>query len=75
MGGVDELPGLPLVRYAASLGTSRPWYASGGIDLGNLDEVLDAGARRVVVVRALTDAADPAAAAAEFARRLVTALP
>ena len=66
-------PGLPLVRYAASLGTSRPWYAIGGIDLGNLDEVLAAGARRVVVVRALTGAADPAAAAAEFARRLAAA--
>jgi thiamine-phosphate pyrophosphorylase len=68
-------PGLPLVRYAAGLGASRPWYAIGGIDLGNLDEVLAAGARRVVVVRALTDAPDPAAAAAEFARRLATALP
>ncbi len=73
-------PGLPLVRYAATLDqashqTPRPWYAIGGIDLGNLDEVLAAGARRVVVVRALTDAADPAAAAAEFARRLAVALP
>ena len=68
-------PGLPLVRYAASLGTSRPWFAIGGITLGNLDEVLAAGARRVVVVRALTDAVDPAAAAAEFARRLAAALP
>jgi thiamine-phosphate pyrophosphorylase len=73
-------PGLPLVRYAATLDqaghqTPRPWYAIGGIDLGNLDEVLAAGARRVVVVRALTDAADPAAAAAEFARRLAAALP
>jgi thiamine-phosphate pyrophosphorylase len=68
-------PGLPLVRYATSRGASRPWYAIGGIDLGNLDEVLAAGARRVVVVRALTDAPDPAAAAAEFARRLATALP
>ena len=66
-------PGLPLVRYAASLGTSRPWYAIGGIDLGNLDEVLAAGARRVVVVRALTDAADPAAAAAGFTSRLAAA--
>jgi thiamine-phosphate pyrophosphorylase len=63
-------PGLPLVRYAAGLGAGRPWYAIGGITLGNLDEVLAAGARRVVVVRALTDAADPAAAAAEFAARL-----
>jgi thiamine-phosphate pyrophosphorylase len=68
-------PGLPLVRYAAALATTRPWYAIGGIDLGHLDEVLAAGARRVVVVRALTDAPDPAAAAAEFARRLAVALP
>src|SRR6201995_378356 len=73
-------PGLPLVRYAATLDqaghqTGRPWYAIGGIDLANLDQVLAAGARRVVVVRALTDAADPAAAAAEFARRLAAALP
>ena len=68
-------PGLPLVRYAAALATTRPWYAIGGIDLGHLDEVLAAGARRVVVVRALTDAPDPAAAAAEFARRLAAALP
>ena len=68
-------PGLPLVRYAAALATTRPWYAIGGIDLDHLDEVLAAGARRVVVVRALTDAPDPAAAAAEFARRLAVALP
>lgn len=63
-------PGLGLVRHTASLGTDRPWFAIGGIDLGNLDEVLAAGARRVVVVRAITEAEDPGAAAAEFARRL-----
>lgn len=63
-------PGLALVRYASSLGTTRPWFAIGGIDLGNLDQVLDAGARRVVVVRAITEAPDPGAAAAEFAARL-----
>lgn len=63
-------PGLGLVRYAASLGTTRPWFAIGGIDAGNLDEVLDAGARRVVVVRAITEARDPAAAAASLARRI-----
>ncbi|MFB7471104.1 thiamine phosphate synthase [Kitasatospora sp. NPDC056184] len=63
-------PGLGLVEYAAKLGTARPWFAIGGIDLGNLDEVLAAGARRVVVVRAVTAAEDPGAAAAEFARRL-----
>jgi thiamine-phosphate pyrophosphorylase len=64
-------PGLDLVRHAASLGTVRPWFAIGGIDETNLDEVLAAGARRVVVVRALTEAADPGAAAARLKRRLV----
>ncbi|MGH8890346.1 MAG: thiamine phosphate synthase [Acidothermaceae bacterium] len=63
-------PGLDLVRYVASLNTQRPWFAIGGIDLTNLDEVIEAGARRVVVVRAITDAADPGAAAAAFATRL-----
>lgn len=63
-------PGLDLVRYAASLATRRPWFAIGGIDAGNLEEVLDAGARRVVVVRALTEAADPAMAAAGIAKRV-----
>jgi thiamine-phosphate pyrophosphorylase len=63
-------PGLPLIRYVRELGAPRPWFAIGGINLGNLGEVVAAGARRVVVVRAITDAPDPAAAAAEFARRL-----
>jgi thiamine-phosphate pyrophosphorylase len=68
-------PGLSLVRYASGLETTRPWFAIGGIDLGNLDQVLAAGARRVVVVRAITEAADPGAAAAEFAARLRAAQP
>ncbi|WP_097964421.1 thiamine phosphate synthase [Streptomyces sp. or20] len=63
-------PGLDLVRYTASLGAARPWFAIGGIDAGNLDQVLDAGARRVVVVRAITEADDPAAATADLARRV-----
>jgi thiamine-phosphate pyrophosphorylase len=72
-------PGLPLVRYAASRASrpgvgpgaaARPWFAIGGIDAGTLDQVLDAGARRVVVVRALTEADDPGQAAADLARRL-----
>ncbi|MGV9263640.1 thiamine phosphate synthase [Kitasatospora sp. NPDC003701] len=63
-------PGLGLVAYAAERTTDRPWFAIGGIDLGNLDEVLAAGASRVVVVRAITAADDPQAAAAAFARRL-----
>ncbi|MFJ7586090.1 thiamine phosphate synthase [Streptomyces sp. NPDC097617] len=63
-------PGLDLVRYAASLEQGRPWFAIGGIDGSNLDEVLDAGATRIVVVRALTEATDPGAAAAELAKRV-----
>jgi thiamine-phosphate pyrophosphorylase len=60
-------PGLELVRYAAGLGTDRPWFAIGGIDLGNVGQVLAAGARRIVVVRAVTEAADPYAAARALA--------
>jgi thiamine-phosphate pyrophosphorylase len=66
--------GLALVEHAARVAPpepgGRPWFAIGGIDLTNLDEVLAAGATRVVVVRALTDAADPAAVAADLAARL-----
>jgi thiamine-phosphate pyrophosphorylase len=61
--------GLELVRYAASK-VSLPWFAIGGINEANLDEVMDAGARRVVVVRAITEAADPVAAAGALRERL-----
>lgn len=66
-------PGPGLLAHAAATvppGEGRPWFAIGGVDLSNLDETLDRGARRVVVVRAITQADDPGAAAAEFARRL-----
>ena len=56
-------PGLPLVRIAADLAGDKPWFAIGGIDIGRLPDVLDAGARRIVVVRAITGAEDPRAAA------------
>ena len=62
--------GLPLLTQAAMLGAARPWFAIGGIGLPELDGVLAAGATRVVVVRALTEAADPGAAAAAFAKLL-----
>lgn len=62
--------GLGLLEHVASLRTERPWFAIGGIDLTNLDEVLAHGATRVVVVRALTEAADPGAAARAFRDRL-----
>jgi thiamine-phosphate pyrophosphorylase len=56
--------GLDYVRYAARVAGGRPWFAIGGIDLGNVREVIAAGASRVVVVRAIRDADDPRAAAA-----------
>lgn len=62
--------GLTLVEHAASLGTAKPWFAIGGVDLSNVDQVVDAGASRIVVVRAITDAQDPTAAAAELLSRL-----
>ena len=63
-------PGLGLISYAAGLAATRPWFAIGGIDEGTLADVLEAGARRIVVVRAITEAADPGAAAARLAARL-----
>ena len=57
--------GLDYVRHAASAAT-LPWFAIGGIDAANIAEVIDAGARRAVVVRAIRDALDPEAAAREL---------
>jgi thiamine-phosphate pyrophosphorylase len=54
--------GLEYVRYAAE-NASLPWFAIGGIDPENVADVVDAGATRVVVVRAIRDADDPEAAA------------
>jgi thiamine-phosphate pyrophosphorylase len=66
-------PGLDLVRATAQLATSKPWFAIGGIDEQRVPEVLAAGARRIVVVRAITGADDPRAAAQRLKARLVAA--
>ncbi|GAA1547105.1 thiamine phosphate synthase [Brevibacterium sandarakinum] len=59
----------PLRALAAT--ASKPWFAIGGISAGErLAEVKDAGARRIVVVRAVTAADDPTAAAAELQEAL-----
>jgi thiamine-phosphate pyrophosphorylase len=66
VGPVHETPtkpgrkavGLELVRYAAAHGRV-PFFAIGGIDATNVDAVTAAGAQRVAVVRALTEAQDP----------------
>jgi thiamine-phosphate pyrophosphorylase len=57
--------GLELVRYAAAHAT-QPWFAIGGIDRTNVEQVVAAGATRVAVVRAIADAPDPEAAAREL---------
>jgi thiamine-phosphate pyrophosphorylase len=69
-------PGRPavghaLVRHAASSTRRQPWFAIGGIAPETIAPVVEAGATRVVVVRALTEAADPEATA----RALRGALP
>jgi thiamine-phosphate pyrophosphorylase len=66
-------PGLDLVRTVASTHPAKPWFAIGGIDLPRLPQVLDAGARRVVVVRAITAAEDPFAAARDLSSALAAA--
>jgi thiamine-phosphate pyrophosphorylase len=65
--------GLAYVAYAAWRAAGRPWFAIGGIDPGTVGEVTAAGAERIVVVRAIRDAADPAAAAAGLRARLESA--
>ena len=62
--------GLDLVRHAAAHAPD-PWFAIGGIDPRNVSEVVAAGARRIVVVRAITEAKDPEAAARALRRALV----
>jgi thiamine-phosphate pyrophosphorylase len=61
--------GLDYVRYAAAHATV-PWYAIGGIDLDNLAEVLNAGADRVAVVRAIMQAKHPTAITQSFLSHL-----
>jgi thiamine-phosphate pyrophosphorylase len=61
--------GIDYVRYAAEHAT-KPWFAIGGIDQQNIGEVIAAGARRAVVVRAIRDADDPRAVASALKSRL-----
>ncbi|MFE7629703.1 thiamine phosphate synthase [Kocuria sp. NPDC057446] len=68
--------GLEFVRAVAELTEARldegpevlpvPWFAIGGIDEPRLPQVLEAGARGVVVVRAVTEAPDPRVAAGQL---------
>jgi thiamine-phosphate pyrophosphorylase len=62
--------GLELVRFAADR-ARVPFFAIGGVDLHNVELVRDAGAARVAVVRALTEAADPERSARALRAALV----
>jgi thiamine-phosphate pyrophosphorylase len=64
-----EPVGLELVRWAADH-APVPFFAIGGIDRDNVELVLDEGARRIAVVRAIRDADDPAEAARELTERI-----
>lgn len=65
-----DAPGrLDLVREVAAAVTI-PWFAAGGITVDNLPQVVAAGARRVIVCRAIMAAADPEKMAARFAALL-----
>src|SRR5215216_5331723 len=57
--------GLEYVEWAAA-NVSKPWFAIGGLDAGNVREVTARGAGRIVVVRAIASAADPEAVAREL---------
>lgn len=73
VGPVHETPtkpgrpavGFELVAYAAANAT-LPFFAIGGIDVGPAAQARAAGAQRIAVVRALTEAADPEQAAREL---------
>jgi thiamine-phosphate pyrophosphorylase len=64
--------GIDYVRHAAGRlpAGELPWFAIGAIDPANVESVLAAGARRIVVVRAIRDAEEPGDVARELAGAL-----
>ncbi|WP_377475352.1 MAG: thiamine phosphate synthase [Microcoleus anatoxicus] len=65
-----QAAGLDYVRYAAAK-SPIPWFAIGGIDINNLDEVLNAGASRVAVVRSIMEAEQPTLVTQFFISQLI----
>jgi thiamine-phosphate pyrophosphorylase len=63
--------GTELVSYAAAH-ARLPFFAIGGIDVDNVSAVTAAGASRIAVVRAITDAADPRSAAQALRAKLTS---
>jgi thiamine-phosphate pyrophosphorylase len=79
VGPINETPtkpgrpavGLELVRHATTH-AGVPFFAIGGISSANVAAIRTAGARRIAVVRALTEASDPEREARELRRLLTT---
>ena len=62
---------LDYVRWAAK-NADRPWFAIGGITLENIEDVLEAGARRICVVSEILNAPDVARACQQFRERIAS---
>jgi thiamine-phosphate pyrophosphorylase len=67
----DAFPGPPFIRAATAI-TTLPTFALGGIDSLTVVSAVEAGAKRVAVASAITEADDPRAAAAELHGRLMS---
>jgi thiamine-phosphate pyrophosphorylase len=65
--------GVSYLQYAAASGESRPWFVTGGVTPDTVPALAAAGAERFVVVRYLTEAADPQAAATRLATAIEAA--
>jgi len=65
-----QAAGLDYVRYAAAK-SPIPWFAIGGIDINNLDQVLNAGAQRVATVRSIMEAEQPTLVTQFFISQLI----
>lgn len=82
VGPVHETPtkpgrpgtGFGLVTHAAQRVVDKPWFVTGGMDRETVPELLDAGGRRIVVVRAIVEAEDPVKATSEL-RELLDQVP
>ena len=62
---------LDYVRWAAAH-TDRPWFAIGGITLKNIEDVLEAGARRICVVSEILNAPDVTRACQQFREQIAS---
>ena len=67
--------GLGYLSYAAASGEARPWFVTGGVTPDEIPALVEAGARRFVVVRYLTTAAEPEAAARRLRHSIEAAIP